>query len=202
MARERLETLWDQLVREGVYPRFDPMPKDLRCTIYVPDPLFGERVLYQLVDYYPKGGGRGRRLSWRFGAVGRAWRLETDDVWPGVEQDVDVLVDAWGMSRAEAHTAGAGRTAFGCVLLRRVRDGEDLPTGELLALLYMDSSTPNAFGGDAKDPAWLERAEAIKRRASELGIAEGIHIVLREMRDITPELALSPDSAGTRNAVP
>lgn len=203
MSRERLDPLWEQLVREGVYRTFEgPVPDDLRCTLYVPDPLFGERVLYQLVDYYPKGGGRGRRLSWRFGAVGRAWRLEVDDVWRGVRTDVDDLVNEWGMSRAEADTAGRGRTAFGCVLLHRQVGPTGVSSGELVALLYMDSQKHGAFGLEREDPVWQARAAAIRQLSEQLGFAERVYSILHEVREVTPELALSPDSGGTRNAVP
>lgn len=202
MRRDRLLNVWESLVRDGIIQTFNgTAPEHLRCTLYVPDPLL-DNVLYQLVDYYPKGGGRGRRLSWRFGAVGRAWRLEQDDVWPGVETDPEALIEKWGMSRSEADTAGRGRTAFGCILLRRNEANQDLDQGEIVALLYMDSDTSGLFGQGKDDQPWLQRAEAIKIKARELGLAPLIDALLREIRTVTPALSLSRESSGTRNAIP
>ena len=46
-----------------------------RATVHIPDVLFSD-TLYQLLDYWPKGKGGGRRFSARFGILGLAWRLE------------------------------------------------------------------------------------------------------------------------------
>jgi hypothetical protein len=203
LNQQRAKPLWERLVREGIIPTFSAgLPEDFRCTLYVPDPLLGERVLYQLVDYYPKGGGRGRRLSWRFGAVGRAWRLEQDDVWPGVETEATQLVEIWGMSFAEADTAGRGRAAIGCVLLRRPAPAAQPGKGPIVGLLYMDSSTPAAFGESVLDTGWLTRVESIQVSVDSLDFAAVVDDVIREVRGVTPTLKISLDSGGSTNAVP
>jgi hypothetical protein len=56
-VRERLE----QLVNVDLPTFIGPLAEvpNFRCTLHVPDALFNDS-LYQLLDYYPRGGGRGR----------------------------------------------------------------------------------------------------------------------------------------------
>ena len=53
-------------------------PAEVRGTIHVPDIVFSS-YLYQLVDYYPAdrrpGGSAHRRVSQRYGMIGRSWWL-------------------------------------------------------------------------------------------------------------------------------
>ncbi|HVT64524.1 MAG TPA: hypothetical protein VHD81_05180 [Mycobacteriales bacterium] len=201
MGRERATALWERVIREGVLPTFvGGVPEGFRCALYVPDPLLGDRVLYQLADYYPTGGGRGRRLSWRFGAVGLAWRLEQDDVWPGVATEASELVKRWGMSYTEADTAGRGRRAIGCVLLRGV--GATESGGPIVGLLYMDSTEESAFGESADDPAWKVRAAAIQEKTRELNFVAVLDRVMQDIRVVTPELKISLESGSVHNAIP
>ena len=74
--RAEVLRLWDKLqnvVEAHLLGKVLDKEKDFRSTIYVPDVLFQD-TLYQLLDYYPEGGGRGRRKSLRFGIIGLAWR--------------------------------------------------------------------------------------------------------------------------------
>lgn len=116
-----------------------------RCTIHVPDILFRE-TLYQLLDYYPSGGGRGRAWSVRFGIIGRAWRFGESETQGNVPTDAHKLILEWGMTREEAVASGQGRKSFACVVLR---DDEVMGGGgNSVGIFYMDSTQENAFGDD------------------------------------------------------
>jgi len=70
------------VVQEAIKATFSgqELPKKYRCTIHLEDVLFKD-ALYQLVDYYPSGGGpRGRRFGVRYGIIGKTWRLRTDQI--------------------------------------------------------------------------------------------------------------------------
>jgi len=114
--------------------------KDLRFTLHTPDILFAD-TLYQLVDYYPRGGGRGRTFSFRFGIIGLAWRARRSFVRGEVPTDPEKLVRRWGMSNEEAVASGGGRQSFAAILLN---DNEETP----IAIFYMDTSEKHAFGAD------------------------------------------------------
>jgi hypothetical protein len=88
----------------------------VRATIHVPDTLFSES-LYQLVDYFPDGAGRGRVWSSRFGIIGKAWRTGKRQINGEVTTDTEKLIEKWGMTIQEAERAGSGRQTFLCVPL-------------------------------------------------------------------------------------
>lgn len=111
-----------------------------RATVYVSDALYRDG-LYQLVDYWPAGGGSGRRFSLRFGILGRAWRLEETLYDPTIPADnPEELIGNWGMTREQAEQAGRGRQSFFCATLK-----DD--SGILVGAVYMDSMLPEAFPG-------------------------------------------------------
>lgn len=56
-------------------------PDGFRATIHVADVVYGE-TLFQLLDYFPQGEGKGRRKSIRFGIIGLAFRSEEDQAQP------------------------------------------------------------------------------------------------------------------------
>jgi hypothetical protein len=114
--------------------------KDLRFTLHTPDILFAD-TLYQLVDYYPRGGGRGRTFSFRFGIIGLAWRARGSFVRGEVPTDPQELVRRWGMSNEEAVASGGGRQSFAAILLN---DEVETP----IAIFYMDTAEKHAFGAD------------------------------------------------------
>src|SRR4029077_20924802 len=114
--------------------------KDLRCTLHVPDILFAD-TLYQLVDYYPRWGGRGRPFSSRFGIIGLCWRSREDQIQGAVPIDPQELVRKWGMTHEEAVASGGGRQSFLALLLSDVSDTH-------VAILYMDATEKDAFGAD------------------------------------------------------
>lgn len=113
--------------------------KDMRCTIHIPDAIFDE-TMYQLLDYYPKGGGRGRIWSIRYGILGKAWRLRESLTQERVPIEEDKLTRDWGMTREEATAAGQGRKSFSCVILCNEEN-------DSVGALYIDAPEENAFGG-------------------------------------------------------
>lgn len=115
---------------------------DFRATLHVPDILFAD-TLYQLVDYYPGGGGRGRSWSIRFGIIGKAWRLGESQLEADVPTEPRRLVVDWGMTREEAVAAGQGRKSFACICLR---DKE----GSKIAIFYIDATKRGAFSADSQ----------------------------------------------------
>ena len=98
---------------------------DYRATIHVRDALF-KNSYYQLIDYLPTGGNRGRAWSVRFGMVGRAWRLDKDS-WNGeIPSTSEKLIQDWGMTRDEAQVPGR-QTMLCCIL----RTSAGTPVGAL-----------------------------------------------------------------------
>lgn len=151
--------------------------KKLRCTIHVPDVVFAE-TMYQLVDYYGMPGGRGRTWSFRYGILGKAWRLGKSQTQGSVPTDKDQLIHEWGMTREEAATAGQDRQSFSCVILR---DDDNTPVG----VFYMDAPTTDAF--DASSPRELKQFhENVLTACKKNGLTAGLANLRREL------LALSP----------
>lgn len=137
-VRAKLEDVFDE-TRNVIASR--KAIEDLRCTLHVADILFADTV-YQLVDYYPRGGGRGRTFSSRFGIIGLCWRSREDQIRGAVPTDPQVLVSQWGMTHEQAVASGGGRQSFLALLLR-----DDTRTP--VAILYMDSKEKDAFGADS-----------------------------------------------------
>ena len=113
--------------------------EDIRFTIHVPDAVFAE-TMYQLLDYYPKGGGVGRTWSVRYGILGKAWRTGKSFTVESVPTTEEELIRDWGMTKEEATAAGRGRESFSCVILY---SEENTPVGAF----YMDALKEKAFGG-------------------------------------------------------
>jgi hypothetical protein len=132
--------------------------KGFRATVHIEDALV-RNALYQLVGYWPSGGGAGRRFSVRFGMLGRAWRLGRSLYADDVPDSEDALIGQWGMTRAQATTAAAGRHSFVCVLLRH--------EGQAVGILFMDAVPDHAF-----EPGVEQRVEQ-HPRAEELAAAVG-----------------------------
>ena len=126
----------------------------------MPDIVFKDYV-YQLVDYYPNANRAttaGRRLSQRFGIVGRAWRLRQSMGRGIAVSDVDgsnQLIMYWGMQRDEADDQTHLRPANLCVMLIDPEDNDNR-----VGLLYVDSTVPNAFGINPPLPPAAAAVEA------------------------------------------
>jgi len=133
----------------------DRPPAELRATVHIRDIVFRD-YLYQLIEYYPLGGGAHRRFSQRYGIIGRSWRSEkshgTGDAFDG-GTSAEVLIEEWGMTRDETHGVLNARPSCLSVILRK----DMVPVG----ILYVDSTIRNAFGDNT----------AAKSLASELETA-------------------------------
>jgi hypothetical protein len=157
--------LWDhvpELVRE-----------DFRCTIHVPDILFSEAI-YQLLDYYPKGGGRGRVFSSRYGIVGATFRSEHDQYRPNVPTEMESLIVRWGMTSQEAAAAGQGRRSFSCFAVGR---GEHQP---MLGVLYMDTRVENAFGAGQSAVGMTDHVHAGLLQTGLISTLEVLGVAMRQ----------------------
>jgi hypothetical protein len=122
-------------------------PSDFRLTIYIQDPLYRD-YLYQLVGYYPGGGGKGRRFSVRYGIIGRCYRTHVsfrigrllpkgDQAEVGAHQDsLDAIASTWGLSIEEAIHVKK-RPSYVAIPLER--------NNQTMGVLFMDSDSRDAF---------------------------------------------------------
>jgi hypothetical protein len=169
------------LVEQHVLPRLTSDVKStFRCTIHVQDILFDE-AMYQLLDYYPKGGGGGRAFSMRFGLVGRAWRLGESQLQSSVDPEPTALIEKWGMTSQEAAAAGQGRKSFACLLLR---DDRGIPAG----ILYFDAQQENAFG--STDEERTEFRKCVEEEAGKIGLTGSVANVCKGMRERGPVIRI------------
>lgn len=144
--------VWDKfkvVIEKALKPLIDNSliedgdPYLFRVTLHMQDTLQSES-LYQLIDYYPQGPfakTRGRRLSIRFGAIGKAWRQQRSEYSPIVSTDREVLIRDWGMTASEAEKAGRDRQTFLAVI---IVDASKIP----LAIFYMDAKLASLLGGN------------------------------------------------------
>lgn len=162
-----------QVARTYVRPWLEkhaPRPVNPRCTVHVPDALFADSY-YQLLDYYPHGGGAGRAFSARFGIAGLAWRTGRNQRAGEVPTDPVTLIREWSMTMEEAAEAGQRRHSFLCVVLH---DRERTPVG----VFYMDAVNSNAFEGRRGHA--LE--DTIQLGAEKTGLIEALSRLDREVR--------------------
>lgn len=178
-VREKLENFVNSdvmsLVRERLKDRKASFSDigDLRCTIYVPDALFDD-ALYQLVDYYPFGGGRGRSKSYRFGLIGLSWRLGRSYIAPlDTLKSVESKIERWGMTREEAEGAGPGRKSLMCLIARDRHKNR-------VGLVYLDSKRDSLFSNEM-----LARLES---SAKLQGLGEALARVGQELRARSPQI--------------
>ncbi len=151
---------------------------DARCTLHIPDLLL-RNYLYQLLDYYPDGGGKGRAFSIRVGLLGRVWRLGESDIEAEPVKNPRDLVKAWGLTIKEAKASKAKRKkAFLAVVLK---DGTDTPVG----VLYMDSPEENAFGAPKHKEKVIAR---VNDACAATSLTEGLAELLRELRKYGPQV--------------
>jgi hypothetical protein len=168
---------------------------EYRCTIYVPDILFHEG-LYQLLDYYPGGSGRGRTFSLRSRMIGRTWRLaearyeelptqlrrdrksleelQGRSYEPTISTNAVLLIREWAMTIQEAETAGHGRKSFASVVLRH--------GANRVGLLYVDSPVEDAF-----EPGLLAEVELASER---LGLTRALAELREEMSGRGPAIRI------------
>jgi len=153
-AEVRRLSVWDKfesVIHKGLATLIDPALLEAdaeqppyRVTLHMEDTLEPE-TLYQLIEYFPSGPfpkSRGRRKSIRFGAIGKAWRLQKSDYSPTVSTQPSELIKDWGMTGEEADAAGRGRKTFLSVI---IRDESQIPAG----IFYMDAFPPRFLGDRA-----------------------------------------------------
>lgn len=158
----------------------DPAP---RMVLHVPF-RYADDLLVQATDYYGLDGKRlyghgspGRVFSYRYGIIGRAWRMARSQYDPNVTTNSDELMFTWGMTREEAERAGKGRRTFLALLLRNAN-------GDPAAVLFLDIQPANALqepplssetagqnvpagGGETSDVQMAESWEGELRRLPE-----------------------------------
>ena len=102
---ERLETVFHEYLKSELNEHY----RDARCTIHAENILI-EDSLYQLLDYYPRGGNptatAGRAWSNRFGLIGRVWRTKEDLLLGNMDPSAEGLIGNWSVSPDEAGTKG------------------------------------------------------------------------------------------------
>jgi len=188
LDKEREQANEPRLLEKSVW-------RNLRSTIHVPDILFDD-TLYQLLDYYPAGGGAGRAFPVRRGILGLAWRESDDELEGTVPVDnPENLIVYWGMTSDEATAAGQGRPSFLCVLLK---DEAESPVG----VFYLDSTTERAFGAlpNARNPEATISEEdeakakaiisAIKDCAKSLQLIDALGTLGMQMRSRGPQVRI------------
>ena len=194
--RRHITTEFDRLVRAGkidekveqlIESRVKPVLKlqglgnlDFRCTVHVADVLYTE-TLYQLLDYYPSGEGRGRTFSIRFGIVGKTWRLQRDQIEPVISSDPGILIESWGMTVRETSASGRARRSFACVLLKDADQTQ-------VAVIYLDSPTDNAFGASEDRRNALIRS--IHQGSQSLGLTRALVDLTSNMQRRGPLISL------------
>jgi hypothetical protein len=173
--------LHDEVVHSYIKPSLiEGARPDLRSTIYVPDLILMDG-LYQLINYFPRGGGRGRVITNRFGLVGRAFRAErseADDEVPTSERE---LILNWGMTLSEARRAGHERESFACVLLEHQH--------RIVGGVYVDAKKPKAFG-PAPDAIQTFRA-GVKEASLQAGLTEALSDLTTKLIERGPRISVA-----------
>jgi hypothetical protein len=153
-----------------------PWPASLRATVHVPDVVFKD-YMYQLVDYYPNASRKktaGRRLSQRFGVIGRAWRLQKSIGRGRAISGSDAsnqLIMYWGMQPGEAKGETHPQPANLCVILIDAQ-ANDTRVG----LLYIDSTAPDAFGINPPSTPAPTSSEAAAAAAQTVAAAAAVAV--------------------------
>jgi len=158
-----------------------------RCTIHVPDILFRETI-YQLLDYYPRGKGRSRTWSIRFGIIGRAWRLRKSETQGNVPTEHNELILEWGMTLEEAAASGQGRQSFVCIVLKNTEgiNGE----GTAVGIFYLDSTQEKLFGANDKD-AQQKLHQAIFNGCIKSGLTSSLEEIKMELKSRSPLIKIN-----------
>ncbi|HWX46233.1 MAG TPA: hypothetical protein VNY52_13050 [Solirubrobacteraceae bacterium] len=173
LAHQRnINRLRDRVAEEILLPAKRTNEMEVRCAIYVEDILFKD-ALYALTDYYPSGKHSGSVYSIRFGIIGRQWRLREGTYNPDVSIEPAVLMQDWGMTKAEANSRAVGKS-FVVAMLRH----EDVEQG----LLFVAADEKDAFESDIHQR--IENSEVARQLGTHL------EVVNREMRVRGPALKL------------
>lgn len=148
-----------------------------RATVHVDDYLFAD-TYYQLLDYWPAGGGRGRTFSVRYGIVGRSRRAGRSFVYSRPVRDDEELVLEWAMTEDEVRERGEKPQSFGCVVLR------DGVTKNAVGYVYLDSHPVGVFGEDGNSTF----AAAVEAACGESGLTASLAIIRSQVLVHAPRL--------------
>jgi hypothetical protein len=180
---ERIAEIQDvpTLLKNAIVANVPTSAKGLRGTVHVNDVIFPD-YLYQLVDYYPRGGGAHRRFSQRYGIIGRSWRSKTShgtgDAFAGAGS-VEALVENWGMTEEEAQGQVNARPSCLSVVVKH----QSIPMG----ILFIDSVEKEVFGNDATA---LALAKKIETSAPVAQLGEALSRTLAPLRTAAPSLKI------------
>jgi hypothetical protein len=163
-----------------------------RCTIHIPDPV-QEGYLYQLLNYYPEGGGAFRSYSDRYGIIGKVWRSEESQVVGNLLPDADKLsreqmiariTRDWGMTKHEAERS-LRKPSYICFLLEQ--------DGDKVGVLYMDSEKRDAWAipvaGGSQNITEEQLDNSITKKANEM-FSPRIQKLLNELADVSLRIDL------------
>jgi hypothetical protein len=183
---QNLDRLLASVVEDEIIAKVSGLSRsDVRATLHVRDIVFKE-FLYQLVNYYPKGGGAHRRFSQRFGIIGRSWRSGkshgTGNAFGNTESE-EALVELWGMTRSETHGVLQNKLSCLSVVLRA--------GGTESGILYLDSSKEDAFGNDAAAQTF---ARSLETQRSVVALAKAVERAMTPLRAAGPNLDLKDAS--------
>jgi hypothetical protein len=180
--RHRVRHQLEAVAREVIEPYFkshlDGEVRDYRCTVHVEDVLFDES-LFQLVDDFPRGGGRGQLKSIRFGLIGWVWRRQEPKTHAAPARPIDDRMDEWGMTLSEAEMSGRGKKLFSGTLLR---DSTNTP----IAVFYLDSSEELHDPGDN----WASLHATVEDGCRRLGLTASIEAIISSLRGRSPRIPL------------
>lgn len=178
---EQLNNKLLAIARQAVEPNLDSeqAKRTYRCTVHVPDVLI-EDALYQLLDYQPIGGGRGRSRSARFGIIGTCWRLSHADVQSNVATNAAELIKEWAMTTPEAAVVGRDRRSFLAVPLFDTTDHQPL------GVFYVDAIPENAWGDPPMGGQEYPICQAIIDKAQETGLIASLSRIMYTMRQVGP----------------
>jgi hypothetical protein len=180
-VRKKLEAVFEEMIHPALAGQPGGEPGDIRCTVYMPDVVFTEAT-YQLLDYYPRGSGRGRRFSTGFGIVGRVFRSGQSESQGDVPTSVQELVRQWGMTteQASAQRHGWDRQSFLCVVLKDDKKS-------MVGLLYCDTKKVNAWGSPAEA---YKLIEDVGLACKEHGLTDVLSKIFAEVQVRGPRIAI------------
>jgi hypothetical protein len=174
-------------------------PREYRATVHVPDVVYAD-YMYQLLNYFPSGGGAARRFSQRRGILGKVWRLDKSigvgdviayDRPRGNSDPEQALVSEWSMTREEVRGwHHKPRKSFLCVVLRipyEQSGQEQVVPGRQVGVFYIDSRDENAFGNN--DQA-CELAMELERAPQVIALARAVELAMHEMRKSNLDLKI------------
>ena len=162
--------------------KIDFSQANFRFTVHVPDILVNNS-LYQLVPYYPMGGGRGKTKSVRYGIIGKAFRSHELDKKDELDnKDVTILVKEWGFTKEEAYASQNRPNWLMALSLCTTEDGA-------VGVFFCDAIKPKSSidiselkSGESLDTILGESLpEKIKAQVKDVGLTNAVRKLNGEM---------------------